>query len=221
MMPMNLVEPIAKWICKIMKLSVHLCEFILPKEEYVEDSSSIHPSNPSSCGRGSIPAVVPDAVTYPAHRRGSWLGIQVTGLQPAAWQDLVAHWPLGHPCHQHPARPPPPRALPLLPTSLKSLPLAFPSFPSPPRRCILAALLFSSLAPPASISPATHLIPSSLLRRLHPSLPLIKRCPVAFASHRQLPPRVSRVCIVSFLAPRARETVLNFSLLFSKISAGV
>ena len=31
---MKLVEPIAKLVCNIMKLSLHLCEFILPTEYY-------------------------------------------------------------------------------------------------------------------------------------------------------------------------------------------
>jgi hypothetical protein len=37
MMPMKLVEYIAKLVCKIMKLTLHFYEFILPKE-YVSDS---------------------------------------------------------------------------------------------------------------------------------------------------------------------------------------
>ena len=32
--PMILVRPISKLVCKIMKLSLHLCEFILPKVLY-------------------------------------------------------------------------------------------------------------------------------------------------------------------------------------------
>jgi len=32
MIPMKLVEPIARLVCKIMKLSLQFCEFILPKE---------------------------------------------------------------------------------------------------------------------------------------------------------------------------------------------
>ena len=32
MVPVNLVEPISKLVCKIMKLSLHLCGFISHKE---------------------------------------------------------------------------------------------------------------------------------------------------------------------------------------------
>jgi hypothetical protein len=32
MISMKSVEPIAKLVCKIMKLSLHFCEFILPEE---------------------------------------------------------------------------------------------------------------------------------------------------------------------------------------------
>ena len=32
MIPMELVEPIAKLICKLIKISFHLFEFILPNE---------------------------------------------------------------------------------------------------------------------------------------------------------------------------------------------
>ena len=34
MIPMKLVEPIGKLVCKIMKLSLHFYELILPKEYY-------------------------------------------------------------------------------------------------------------------------------------------------------------------------------------------
>lgn len=36
MIPLELVEPVAKLICKIMKLRLHFCEFILLKE-YIMD----------------------------------------------------------------------------------------------------------------------------------------------------------------------------------------
>jgi hypothetical protein len=34
--PNELIEPIAKLVCKIMKLSSHLCELILPKEYFTK-----------------------------------------------------------------------------------------------------------------------------------------------------------------------------------------
>ena len=48
----KLVEPIAKLVCKIMKLGLHLCEFVLPKESLhgssVQDWSLQCPSHASS-----------------------------------------------------------------------------------------------------------------------------------------------------------------------------
>lgn len=32
MIPMKLIEPIAEVVCEIVKLGLHVCEFILPKE---------------------------------------------------------------------------------------------------------------------------------------------------------------------------------------------
>ena len=46
MIPMQLVELVAKLACKIMKVSLHLCEFIPPKEEQCSCGRAINNMGP-------------------------------------------------------------------------------------------------------------------------------------------------------------------------------
>jgi hypothetical protein len=54
MIPMKLVELIAKLVCKIMNLSLHLCEFILQKSSFTSNATAVRHGLGCSMNKHSI-----------------------------------------------------------------------------------------------------------------------------------------------------------------------